>query len=59
ADTDHVVEIHPSVPFGDLLHPLISGDAREVNAPLLSNALSPDDLIVCFFGVVEEVDVVL
>ncbi|MCI82576.1 hypothetical protein A2U01_0103850, partial [Trifolium medium] len=54
-----VVEIHPSVSFGDLLHPRIRGDAREVNVPLLNNSLPLDDLVMFFLCIVEEADVVL
>ncbi|MCI76954.1 hypothetical protein A2U01_0098224, partial [Trifolium medium] len=54
AIADHIVEIHPSVSFGDQLHPWDKGDTREVNAPLLNNSLLQDDLMMPFFSGVEE-----
>ncbi|MCI33861.1 hypothetical protein A2U01_0055079, partial [Trifolium medium] len=54
AVADHIVEIHPSVTLGYLLHPWDKGDAREVNAPLLNNSLPLNDFVVLLSGGVEE-----
>ncbi|MCI72049.1 hypothetical protein A2U01_0093312, partial [Trifolium medium] len=45
--------------FSDLLHPRERGVAREIDAPLLNNALPLDDFIVVFLRGVKEAVIVL
>ncbi|MCI30180.1 hypothetical protein A2U01_0051389, partial [Trifolium medium] len=49
----HIVEIHPPVTFGDLLHPWDKDDVREVNAPLLNNSLLQDGFVVLSLWIVK------
>ncbi|MCI57361.1 hypothetical protein A2U01_0078612, partial [Trifolium medium] len=58
ANSNHAVEVHPPVSLSNLLHPWVSGDAREVYAPLLNNTLATDDGIMILFFIIEEADVI-
>ncbi|MCI42652.1 hypothetical protein A2U01_0063889, partial [Trifolium medium] len=43
ANSNHAVEVHPPVSLNNLSHLWVTGDAREVYAPLLNNTLATDD----------------
>ncbi|MCI34836.1 hypothetical protein A2U01_0056057, partial [Trifolium medium] len=58
ANSNHAVEVHPSVSLNNLSHLWVSSDAREVDAPLLNNTLATDGPIMLFFFIVKEADVV-